>query len=313
MNSSLDQEELSMESTSSKSVISKVASYLVGKNSYLKPNYEDSKNFTPDEIEKGVADIFKIKEPPSEFSFDRTDNEYYYQNSEEEKSDNENEISFLEKKTKRNEINCNEDKEDDISNNGKIKKYNREEYIKSFKKYFLHWVLKVLQTKIDKCKFWKNFKTKIHKANRKLYGGNAKEEDNREFINKTIEEVFTSTESQKNSLEHKNLQNKNEELINKIKVKYGKFLIKKEKDKKYLNQFNAIKEFIEFIQLPIKDALDMYYDSEQFQNFKSRIEIQYYDKKFYSERKRDFSLLEKNNFVVYVNSPFWIKKRKAKK
>ena len=80
-----------------------------------------------------------------------------------------------------------------------------------------------------------------------------------------------------------------------------------------MNQFNAIKEFIEFIQLPIKDALDMYYDSEQFQNFKSRIEIQYYDKKFYSERKRDFSLLEKNNFVVYVNSPFWIKKRKAKK
>ena len=313
MNTSFGLEERSIISTSSKSFFSKDDDYLNEQNSYSKANYENSENFTSDKVEK-CEDNFKLKKAPSEFSDCRTDNKFSYKNSEEEKSDNENEISLLNKKTKRKKINCNDDEEDNISKKGKTKKYRREKYIKDFKTDFLLWVLLGMHDLIDKCKFCKKFgKTRIHKANRKLYGGNAKEEDNREFINKAIEEVFTSTESQKNSLEHKNLQDKNKDLINKIKVEYKKLLIKKEKDRKYLNQFNAIKEFIEFIQLPIKDALDMYYDSEQFQNFKSRIEIQYYDKKFYSERKRDFSLLEKNNFVVYVNSPFWIKKRKAKK
>ena len=322
MNPNFDLEELSLESTSSKSVISKIAGYL---NNYLKPNYEDSENFTPVEIEKGVSDNFKIEYAPSEFSENDMDNLYFYENSEEEKSENENEISFLGKKTKSKEIYCNDDEEDNPFNKkifaiekidiAKKFNYRKDYYIMEFKGNFLNWTLQEMQTKIDNCNFCKKFgKAKIHIANRELYGGNPKEEDNREFINKTIEEVFTLTENQKNSLKKVSRQIANEELIKKIKdYYYEKLLIKKEKDKKYLNQFNAIKEFIEFIQLPIKDALDMYYDSEQFQNFKSIVEIKYYDKKFSSERKRGFSLLEKNNFVVYVNLPFWIKKRKAEK
>ena len=323
MNSSWDLEELSLESTSSKSVISKITGYLVGKNSYLKPNYEDSENFTPDEIEKGVEDNFKIEYAPSEFSECGTDNLYFYANSEEEKSDDENEISFLGKKTKRKEINCNDDEEDDPFNKKifAIEKidiakkfiYRKDYYIMEFKGNFLNWTLQEMQTKIDKCNFCKKFgKAKIHIANRELYGGNPKEEDNREFINKTIEEVFTLTEAQKNSLKKVSRQKANEELINKIKdYYYEKLLIKKEKDKKYLNQFNAIKEFIEFIHLTIKDALDMYYDSDEFEKFKSRRVIQYYDEKFSSERNRGFSLLVKNNFVAYVNLPFYSNKRKA--
>ena len=323
MNSSFDLQELSMESTSSKSVISKIAGYLVGKNSYLKPNYEDSENFTPDEIEKGVEDNFKIEYAPSEFSECGTDNLYFYANSEEEKSDDENEISFLGKKTNRKEINCNDDEEDDPFNKkifaiekidiAKKFNYRKDYYIMEFKGNFLSWTLQEMQTKIDNCNFCKKFgKAKIHIANRELYGGNPKEEDNREFINKTIEEVFTLTEEQKNSLKKVSRQKANEELINKIKdYYYEKLLIKKEKDKKYLNQFNAIKEFIEFIQLTIKEALDMYYDSDEFKKFKSRRVIQYYDEKFSSERNRGFSLLVKNNFVAYVNLPFYSNKRKA--
>ena len=322
MNASLDLEELSMESTSSKSVISKVASHLIRKNSYPKPNYEDS-NFTPVEIEKGVADNFKIEYAPSEFSENDMDNLYFYENSEEENSDKENDISILRKKTKRKEINCNDDEEDDPSSEkifaiekidiAKKFNYRKDYYIMEFKGNFLNWTLQEMQTKIDKCNFCKKFgKAKIHIANRELYGGNPKEEDNREFINKTIEEVFTLTEDQKNSLKKVSRQKANEELINKIKdYYYEKLLFKKEKDKKYLNQFNAIKEFIEFIQLTIKDALDMYYDSDEFKKFKSRRVIQYYDEKFSSERNRGFSLLVKNNFVAYVNLPFYSNKRKA--
>ena len=322
MNASLDLEELSMESTSSKSVISKVASYLIRKNNYLKPNYEDSENFTPVEIEKGVSDNFKIEYAPSEFSENDMDNLYFYANSEEENSDNENDISILGKKTKRKEINCNDDEEDDPFNKkifaiekidiAKKFNYRKDYYIKEIKRDFLNWTLQEMQTKIDNCNFCKKFgKTNIHIANRDLYGGNPKEKDNREFINKTIEEVFTLTENQKNSLKKVSRQIANEELIKKIKDYYKKLLIKKEKDKKYSNQFNAIKEFIEFIQLTIKDALDLYYDSDEFKKFKSRRMIQYYDEKFFFERNRGFSLLVKNNFVTYVNLPFYSNKRKA--
>ena len=322
MNASLDLEELSMESTSSKSVISKVASYLIRKNNYLKPNYEDSENFTPVEIEKGVSDNFKIEYAPSEFSENDMDNLYFYENSEEENSDNENDISILGKKTKRKEINCNDDEEDNPSGEkifaiekidiAKKFNYRKDYYIKEIKRDFLNWTLQEMQTKIDNCNFCKKFgKTNIHIANRDLYGGNPKEKDNREFINKTIEEVFTLTENQKNSLKKISRQISNEELINKIKDYYEKLLIKKEKDKKYSNQFNAIKEFIEFIQLTIKDALDLYYDSDEFKKFKSRRMIQYYDEKFFFERNRGFSLLVKNNFVTYVNLPFYSNKRKA--
>ena len=321
MNERFDLEGLSMESTSSKSVISKVASHLIRKNSYPKPNYEDS-NFTPVEIEKGVADNFKIEYAPSEFSENDMDNLYFYANSEEENSDNENDISILGKKTKRKEINCNDDEEDNPSDEkifaiekidiAKKFNYRKDYYIKEIKKNFLNWTLQEMQTKIDNCNFCKKFgKTNIHIANRDLYGGNPKEKDNREFINKTIEEVFTLTENQKNSLKKISRQISNEELINKIKDYYEKLLIKKEKDKKYSNQFNAIKEFIEFIQLTIKDALDLYYDSDEFKKFKSRRMIQYYDEKFFFERNRGFSLLVKNNFVAYVNLPFYSNKRKA--
>ena len=56
-------------------------------------------------------------------------------------------------------------------------------------------MLEALQSLIDNCKSCKKFeKTNLHIANRELYGGNPKEEDNKEFIDKTIEEVFTLTE-----------------------------------------------------------------------------------------------------------------------
>ena len=322
MNTSFGLEERSIISTSSKSFFSEVDDCLNEQNSYSKANYENSENFTSDKVEK-CEDNFKLKKAPSEFSDCRTDNKFSYKNSEEEKSDNENEISFLGKKTNRKEINCNDDEEDDPFNKKifAIEKidiakkfiYRKDYYIMEFKGNFLNWTLQEMQTKIDNCNFCKKFgKAKIHIANRELYGGNPKEEDNREFINKTIEEVFTLTEDQKNSLKKVSRQKANEELINKIKdYYYEKLLIKKEKDKKYLNQFNAIKEFIEFIQLTIKEALDMYYDSDEFKKFKSRRVIQYYDEKFSSERNRGFSLLVKNNFVAYVNLPFYSNKRKA--
>ena len=53
-------------------------------------------------------------------------------------------------------------------------------------------------------------------ANRELYAGNPKEEDNRGFINKTVEEVFTITKDNMNTLKLKRIsrQLENGKIIN---------------------------------------------------------------------------------------------------
>ena len=326
MNTTLDlDEELSMESTSSKSDISKIDDYQISKKRAHKHFYKDYENLDTiyiekkknDKFEKCFKNNFKIEDNPSEFGIDGSI-------SEKDKSDNEseNDISFLGKKTKGKEINCNENEE---YNNHKekifmIEKieidekyiYRKDYYIMDFKGNFLNWALQEIQKLIDNCNFCKKYcKMNFHIANRELYGGNPKEEDNRAFITKTIEEVFTLTEDEKNILKKISRQVANEEMINTIKSFHEKLLIKKKKEKKDLIQLNSIEELISFFQLTIGQALEKYYDSYEFKKFKSRRKIQYYDKMFYSERNRGFSLLEKNNFIYYVNLPYYSDKRKA--
>ena len=326
MNTTSDlDDEISMESTSIKSDISKIDDYQKSKKRTHKSFYKYYENLDTiyiekkknDKFEKCFRNNFKIEENPSEFGMNDS-------NIEKDKSDNEseNDISFLGKKTKGKEINCNENEE---YNNHKekifmIEKieidekyiYRKDYYIMDFKGNFLNWALQEIQTLIDNCNFCKKYgKMNFHIANRELYGGNPKEEDNRVFITKTIEEVFTLTEDEKNILKKISRQVANEEMINTIKSFHEKLLIKKKKEKKDLIQLNSIEELIGFFQLTIEQALEKYYDSYEFKKFKSRRKIQYYDKMFYSERNRGFSLLEKNNFIYYVNLPYYSDKRKA--
>ena len=330
-----DLDEVSMISTSSKSVKSDISwidkdqpNSFKDFGSPINNNFENF-NFPFEEkkiddhiFKKSFKNNFKIKDNLSEFPMDEDFGAF----SDKEKGNNDSEssLSILQKKTKRREINCNEDddgkdKKQKIFNIEKVENdkkflYRKDYFIMDFKGNFLNWLLEELQSLIDNCKFCKKFgKTNFHIANRELYGGNPKEEDNREFILKTIEEVFTLTEEQKKRLNKISRQISNEEIIKKIKEYSEKLRVKIEKDEKYIIQLNAIEEFLKFIRMPIKDALDIYYDSVEFIRFKSTRKIQYYDKMFYSERNRNFSLLEKNNFVRFVNLPFYSKKNKEKK
>ena len=327
-------DDLSIESTSSKTAKSAFSRINLEQQNSLKgfayPFNKNFKNFNflfeekniENKFKKSFQNNFKIKDNLSEFSF--VEDFGLFSDKEKANNDSDNLYSILGIKTKRKEINCNEDDNQKDKNqkifkiekveNDKNFHYRKDYYIKEFKRNFLNWVLSELQSLVYNCKFCKKFgKTNLHIANRELYGGNPKEEDNREFINKTIEEVFTLTEEQKNSLKKITRQISNEEIIKKIKDYYEKLLIKKEKDEKYLIQFNEIEGFLKFIRMSIKDALDLYYDSNEFKSFKSTRKIQYYDKIFSSERNRDFSLLDKNNFVRFVNLPYYSNKNKEKK
>ena len=85
-------------------------------------------------------------------------------------------------------------------------------------------------------------------------------------------------------------------------------MAKFENSQKYNEQSDAIEILTKFLKTKIRDALDEYYDSKQFEKFSSSSKIRYYDEEFKKERNRNFSLLEKNNFVKLVEMPFYSNK-----
>ena len=83
-----------------------------------------------------------------------------------------------------------------------------------------------------------------------------------------------------------------------------------ENSQKYKEQSDTIKILTKFLNTKIREVLDEYYDSNKFKKFSSSPKIKYYDEKFKKERNRNFSLLEKNNFVKLVEMPFYSYKNK---
>lgn len=171
--------------------------------------------------------------------------------------------------------------------------YRLDYYKKIFIKNFLNYLLDHGKKLIINCNFGKIFGyLKLHMPNYKLYAGNPKEKDNRNFLKKKIKEVFMDYD--KTSEKGTGRQKDNEKLINKI---YEKIQFPSENEK----------ILIEFFEMNIEKGLEMYYESEEFQKFKDDETNQYYDKIFYKEKNRNFSLLEKNGFIKLVKMPFYSK------
>ena len=168
--------------------------------------------------------------------------------------------------------------------------YFKKIFIKSFLKYLLNYGKKLISECIFKEKIGN---LKLHMPNYKLYAGNPKEKDNKEFLLKTIKTVFVDYD--KKSEKGTSRQKDNEKLINKI-YELSNFQ-NSEKEKKLKN----------FLELNIEKAIEMYYESKEFENFKNDENNKYYDSMFYKEKNRNFSLLEKNGFIKLVKMPFYSK------
>ena len=124
------------------------------------------------------------------------DNNYEEHDKIEEKDNN-----ILGKKIERNkkDQNDNNNQKEKIFDIKKKCKYRLDYFKKAFIKDFLDYVLKVLNELSINCKFCTKFgKANFHKPKRGKYAGNTKEEDNRKFIEKSVEEVFTDYKIEKN-------------------------------------------------------------------------------------------------------------------
>ena len=171
-------------------------------------------------------------------------------------------------------------------------KYRLDYYKKKFKKAFLKFLLNYGKKLISKCQFEEQPKFKLHLPNYKLYSGNPREKDNKEFLKKSIKKVFMDYD--KKTKKGTGRQIANEKFIKDI---YSIKNFPSSIEEKALN---------DFFNMTIEDGIKLFYDnSEEFLKFKNKKEIQYYDKMFYREKKRNFSLLKTYGFIKLVNLPFY--------
>ena len=226
-------------------------------------------------------------------------------------------ISFISKKTERNDNDNYIDNFINIQTNEKKKKifdikkvntieYRHDYYIMEFKTVLLKFLKKKLNDLInEEIKPCPKFgKRKIYTPNRKLYGGNPTTEANKEFVNKTVEKIFTDQGNQGdeeikdeinlNEDEDTNRQKDNEIIFNKIK---NGICLNKSKQSK------AIEKFKTYLNKTIEEILkeDEFNKYVEFGEFRSDPKILKYDYKFTKERNRNLSLLENcYNFVILI-------------
>lgn len=280
-------------------------SYNSNMNSNKVQSISQFKAKTDQELNNIIHDIFFVKKEDVEEFDDLSGNfnESFYKIKETnmvgKKHTQDNSVnSFSQIKKVKNNKKMQKSKEKIFEINKMIKKdmptYRLDYFKKIFVKSVLRYLLNRLKQLILKCNFDENIiKQKLHMPNYKLYAGNPKEKDNKEFLEKTIKKVFTDYD--KKNQKGNGRQIANEKLINKI---YEIDSFPSSEDEFELN---------EFFNMTIEKGVELFYESKDFENFKKDELIQYYDKIFYKERNRNFYLLEKNGFIKLVKEPFYSK------
>ena len=212
-------------------------------------------------------------------------------------NNNYNKIYLIEK----NECKKKEDKMIFKINKTRKLVYRFDYYIKRFKTNLLQYLLEQLNLRYVKCfknkenigdksLFIKFKNMKFHMPNKFEYQGYSKDKNNKEFIKKTIKEVFMDCDNNEDGGVSRQKNNKN--LIENI-YKIENFPFKKKLD-----------DLKDFLDTTIENVIEEYYDSPKFEKFKNERDIKFYDRKFYNEKYRNYSMLDKNNgFLKLVKEP----------
>ena len=206
----------------------------------------------------------------------------------------ENQPFFLGKKTKEKK------KIFEINKNKEKYIYRFDYYLKAFKTNFISYSLRLLNETYEEflSKFGENElkQKKFHLSNYKKVQGNTKESDNREFVKKTFKDILIDYNKEDNNGTRN--QKENENLINSI---YNTKGFPSDEEQKNLKNL---------LEMKIEDLLDKYYEeSEEFEKFSLNKTIISWDKDFYRERNRHFSLLQKKEgnykcgFVFLTEGP----------
>ena len=164
--------------------------------------------------------------------------------------------------------------------------------IKNIKVYIIK-NLKILGNQLIKnCNFPKKLKRlKLFSPSYKYFTGNSNDKDNKIFLNFTVEKIFSYPEGkiQKND---NRLQRQNKEII-KTLIEY----IDEEFPDEIPENFQKLKKFFD---MTFQDAIILFYESNQFNDFSSSKKTIFLDNQFI--KAKGFSLLEKNGFLKLIKN-----------
>jgi hypothetical protein len=180
--------------------------------------------------------------------------------------------------------------------NNKIKKnlfvsnqkiYRNDYLIKKFKvSCFSDYSKDELNHLLRECKFAKELKiNKIYGPNNLAFTSIDNLKKNKEFLPLKISNIF--------SMQNGNgqYQIKNEENFNTIL-----------NSKNQAGNIEAYEELVNFLNLTVEEVINKYYDSQEFENFKSKSEIIAADNAFFKEKK--FSLLQNGGFIRLIKGDY---------
>jgi hypothetical protein len=167
--------------------------------------------------------------------------------------------------------------------------YRLDYYKKAFKAKFIKSLTVFLNNLIRKCNLPKEFKIgKIFKPNNLSFTANVNDEDNFEFLNKSLAYIYCYIKGNKS--DGASLQKKNKEFIEKILNFNPKI------------ENEALKTLKIYLKMKLEDYIKLYYKTNDFKIFSKEEKIQFYEKEFIKEKK--FPLLQDNGYIklVKINS-----------
>jgi hypothetical protein len=157
--------------------------------------------------------------------------------------------------------------------------------IKQFKVYSCKFLKEYGNQLIKECNFKNNLKKlKLFAASYKYFTGNSNEKENKMFLDFTVEEIFSYPKDK--SKKDNRLQKKNQEII-KMFLDYIEETYPKEVPEPFRNLQN-------FFRMTYRDIIVLFYDSEQFKDYKSDPKTIFLDEQF--AKNKGFSLMERSAF-----------------
>ena len=211
-------------------------------------------------------------------------------NQNEFKKDDENFI--FEAKNEMSELNPIENNLEEIKNNifNKYPLYRQDYYVKQFKVRYSIWLRNILNNKLkilikETNSIRKHLK--FYPLNSLQFTANPKYEDNKYFLSLKIKDILiVGINCIKSSNQKKNKEN--------MDIIYRMY-------QEYKGKIDERKcDLLSFLYLTMEDSIKIFYDEEEFKNFKNSKTIIYFDQKFYQEK--NFSLLEKYGFIELIKN-----------
>jgi hypothetical protein len=241
---------------------------------FEKVNIEESLEISPK-----ISEIMQSKNP---FNEKEEDIQFYLEKEKKQKSTN-----ITTDKSKNGKIELKKENIFGLETNKQMEILPRIDYaIKNFKVTAVKFIKEYGNKLIKDCKFKGELKNKkLFSPSNKYFTGISNEKENNIFLDFTVAELLSYPNDEFGKIQDNRLQQNNKKIIQEMREEINnKKIITKE-----------YKELIDYFNMTFEEALLLFYQSNEFKEYKESEKAKFLDGQFI--KVKGFSLLEKNAFI----------------